>query len=269
MDARKRLVKCGSMSGRRRQPSSGATSRRPISSSSTCGDGSTWTCRARHKATCPAVLSGAVVCLSRIVLYPLSIGESVGDAFKPVHVRHKTAGSASVGRMQSGALASPEHVRLLASAGRMIARLSVGRRFRLVSDATLIRACRHHSRVNTQRRRIASALRSLSPQAGLPLATLPSQPLSPSSCSPVFSSFRRDRDAFWKNRRTASSHRGCLTGCDRADDHRSQRVSSVRQGANPRTPGRPSKSGSSANQLSTWYAARIAPPVGANRFQSG
>ncbi len=50
----------GSMSGRLRQPSSGAASLRPISSSSTCGGGSTWTCRARHKATRTAVLSGAV-----------------------------------------------------------------------------------------------------------------------------------------------------------------------------------------------------------------
>jgi hypothetical protein len=41
MDARERLVACWSMSGRRRQPSSGAASRWPISSSSTCGGGST------------------------------------------------------------------------------------------------------------------------------------------------------------------------------------------------------------------------------------
>src|SRR5579875_942021 len=64
MEARKRLVKCGSQSRRRRQPSSGAASLRPISSSSTCGGGSTWTCRARHKATRTAVLSGAAVCIS-------------------------------------------------------------------------------------------------------------------------------------------------------------------------------------------------------------
>src|SRR6266545_4446257 len=69
MEARKRLVAFGSMSGRRRQPSSGATSCRPISSSSTCGGGSTWACIARHKATRTAVLSGAV-CWSRIVSPP-------------------------------------------------------------------------------------------------------------------------------------------------------------------------------------------------------
>ena len=37
----------------------GPPARRPISSSSTCGGGSTWTCMARHKATRTAVLSGA------------------------------------------------------------------------------------------------------------------------------------------------------------------------------------------------------------------
>jgi len=51
MDARKPRVRCGFMSGRLRQPPSGATSRRSISSSSTCGGGSTETCMARHKAT--------------------------------------------------------------------------------------------------------------------------------------------------------------------------------------------------------------------------
>src|SRR5580704_3094934 len=65
MDARKGRVNCGSISGRRRQSSSGATSLRPISSSITCGGGSTRTCIARHNATRTAVLSGAAtVCLS-------------------------------------------------------------------------------------------------------------------------------------------------------------------------------------------------------------
>ena len=67
MDARKRLVKCGSMSGRWRQPSSGATNLRPISSSSTCGGGSTSRCSARHKATRTAVLSGVAFELSGIL----------------------------------------------------------------------------------------------------------------------------------------------------------------------------------------------------------
>jgi len=58
MEARKGRVNCGSMSGRCRQPSSGATSLRPISSSSTCGGESTCTCNARHRATRTAVLSG-------------------------------------------------------------------------------------------------------------------------------------------------------------------------------------------------------------------
>jgi hypothetical protein len=62
MEARKGRVKSGSMSGRWRQPSSGATSLRPISSSSTCGDGSTCTCMARHRAIRTAVLSGARAC---------------------------------------------------------------------------------------------------------------------------------------------------------------------------------------------------------------
>jgi len=46
---------------RRRQPSAGASSFKPILSSSTCGGGSTWTCVARDKATRTAVLSGSAV----------------------------------------------------------------------------------------------------------------------------------------------------------------------------------------------------------------
>jgi hypothetical protein len=57
VDARERLVASRSMSGRWRQPSSGATSRRPISSSSTCGGASTRRCMARHNATRTAELS--------------------------------------------------------------------------------------------------------------------------------------------------------------------------------------------------------------------
>ena len=53
--ARKPLVNTGSMSGRSRQPASGAASRSPTSSSSTCGGGSTSTCIARHSATRTAV----------------------------------------------------------------------------------------------------------------------------------------------------------------------------------------------------------------------
>ncbi len=58
MDARNPRVKTGSMSGRSRHPSSGATNCNPTSSSSTWGDASTRTCRARHKAVRTAVLSG-------------------------------------------------------------------------------------------------------------------------------------------------------------------------------------------------------------------
>src|SRR5690349_13921101 len=61
IDARKYFVASGSMSARPRQPSSGATSLRPISSSSTCGGGSTCTCIARHKATRSALLSGPML----------------------------------------------------------------------------------------------------------------------------------------------------------------------------------------------------------------
>ena len=60
MDARNPRVKTGSMSGRSRHPSSGATNCNPTSSSSTWGDASTRTCRARHKAVRTAVLSGPV-----------------------------------------------------------------------------------------------------------------------------------------------------------------------------------------------------------------
>ncbi len=55
----KRTRPPGSMSGRERQSSPGATSRNPISSSSTCGAGSTSTCMARQSATRTAVLSGS------------------------------------------------------------------------------------------------------------------------------------------------------------------------------------------------------------------
>jgi hypothetical protein len=67
MEARKGRVN-GLMSGRLRHPSSGATSFKPTSSSNTCGGESTSTCSARHKATRTAVLSGAPVCLSCIML---------------------------------------------------------------------------------------------------------------------------------------------------------------------------------------------------------
>src|SRR5690348_16892686 len=58
MPARNMAVPSGSMSGRCRQPSSGAASCRPIGSSSTCGGESTSRCSARHRATRTAVLSG-------------------------------------------------------------------------------------------------------------------------------------------------------------------------------------------------------------------
>ena len=71
------------MSGRRRQPSSGAASCRPISSSSTCGGGSTSTCRARHKATRTAVLSGIAFGLSGILRDHLPGGGSDLQAPEP------------------------------------------------------------------------------------------------------------------------------------------------------------------------------------------
>jgi hypothetical protein len=53
LEARKSRVNCGSMSERWRHPSSGAASLRPISSSSTCGGGSIWTCTAATRPPAP------------------------------------------------------------------------------------------------------------------------------------------------------------------------------------------------------------------------
>src|SRR6185437_12719602 len=53
----------GSMSGRRRHPSSGPTSRSPAVSSKMCGGASICVCRARQSATRTAVLSGASSCM--------------------------------------------------------------------------------------------------------------------------------------------------------------------------------------------------------------
>src|SRR6185437_6317673 len=71
IEARKGRVNCGSMSPRLRHPSSGASSCRPIRSSNTRGRASTSACRARHKATRAAVLSGAACCLSFMKFEPL------------------------------------------------------------------------------------------------------------------------------------------------------------------------------------------------------
>ncbi len=81
MAARKPLVPAGSMSGRARQPSSGAASRRPISSSITCGGGSSRTCIARHSATRTAVLSGAAVLSGVTVLLACHKAISLGGHF--------------------------------------------------------------------------------------------------------------------------------------------------------------------------------------------
>jgi hypothetical protein len=59
IDARKNPVPRGSMSGRSRQPSGGAISASPSSSSKTCGGGSICTCSARQSAVRAAVESGA------------------------------------------------------------------------------------------------------------------------------------------------------------------------------------------------------------------
>ena len=69
MEARKGRVNA-LMSGRLRHPSSGAASLRPSSSPSTYGGGSTSTCKARHKATRTAVLSGAVLGFSGMAFLP-------------------------------------------------------------------------------------------------------------------------------------------------------------------------------------------------------
>ena len=58
------------MSGRLRHPFSGSASLRPSSSSNTCGGGSTSRCRARHKATRTAVLSGASFGFSGMAFFP-------------------------------------------------------------------------------------------------------------------------------------------------------------------------------------------------------
>lgn len=80
MPALNGLVPPGSMSGRRRQPASGATSWRPISSSSTWGAPSTWTCMVRQRATRTAVPSAAAVCSSAMGRSVLRQGLETPDA---------------------------------------------------------------------------------------------------------------------------------------------------------------------------------------------
>src|SRR5262245_58025265 len=82
MPARNGPVHAGSISGRERQSSAGATRRSPTSSSSTCGGGSTRTCMARHSATRTAVLSGSADS------FAVHFAERVADQFeaRPVGV---------------------------------------------------------------------------------------------------------------------------------------------------------------------------------------
>src|SRR5689334_3292133 len=88
MDARNMLVPCGCMSGRWRQPSSGAANCRPIVSLRTCGGASTSTCSARHSATRTAVLSGATV---RSLISVLQFGPSEDHVLVDVQ-RRQAAG---------------------------------------------------------------------------------------------------------------------------------------------------------------------------------